>query len=137
MSRKKEVFAIYFPSWNPDRHYGQWYGKGFSEWELVKTTKPLFDGHEQPKVPEWGYFDESDPVWMEKQIDLAADHRQHAADASAVALLAIHHNGGTAHAQGCDAIHMACQNTQVTGGGADDQLFCLAVKRQTVGCDDL
>jgi hypothetical protein len=74
MSRKKEVFAIYFPSWNPDRHYGEWYGKGFSEWELVKTTKPLFDGHEQPKVPEWGYFDESDPVWMEKQIDLAADN---------------------------------------------------------------
>ena len=74
MSRKKEVFAIYFPSWNPDRHYGEWYGRGFSEWELVKTTRPLFDGHEQPKVPEWGYFDESDPVWMEKQIDLAADN---------------------------------------------------------------
>ena len=66
--------TIYFPSWDPDEHYERWYGKGFSEWELVKSTKPLFEGHEQPKVPTWGYFDESKPEWMEKQIDLAADH---------------------------------------------------------------
>jgi len=72
MGMKKEVFAIYFPSWHPDRHYEQWYGKGFCEWELLKTTKPLFPGHNQPKEPLWGYFDESDPVWMAKQIDLAA-----------------------------------------------------------------
>lgn len=70
----KEIFAIYFPSWHPDKHYEQWYGKGFSEWELLKTTKPLFAGHRQPKKPLWGYFDESDPVWMKKQIDTAADH---------------------------------------------------------------
>ncbi|MDD5705906.1 MAG: glycoside hydrolase family 99-like domain-containing protein [Kiritimatiellae bacterium] len=69
-----EVFAIYFPSWHPDRHYAKWYGAGFSEWELVKTTKPLFPGHHQPRQPLWGFFDESDPVWMAKQIDLAADH---------------------------------------------------------------
>ncbi|MBQ7208667.1 MAG: glycoside hydrolase family 99-like domain-containing protein [Lentisphaeria bacterium] len=73
MPRKKEIFAIYFPSWHPDRHYEKWYGKGFSEWELVKSTKPLFPGHVQPKEPEWGYFDESDRAWMAKQIDLAAD----------------------------------------------------------------
>jgi len=71
---KTEVIAIYFPSWHPDKHYERWYGKGFSEWELVKSAKPLFDGHHQPKEPLWGYFDESDPVWMKKQIDLAADH---------------------------------------------------------------
>jgi len=71
---KKEVFAIYFPSWHPDRHYEQWYGKGFCEWELIKTTKPLFPGHRQPLEPVWGYFDESAPVWMAKQIDLAADN---------------------------------------------------------------
>ena len=70
---KKEVFAIYFPSWHPDRHYERWYGKGFCEWDLIKTTRPLFPGHCQPLEPAWGYFDESDPVWMAKQIDLAAD----------------------------------------------------------------
>jgi len=71
---KKDIFAIYFPSWHPDKHYAQWYSEGFSEWELLKTTKPLFDEHAQPKRPLWGYFDESDPVMMEKQIDLAADN---------------------------------------------------------------
>lgn len=71
---KTELFAIYFPSWHPDRHYEKWYGRGFSEWELMKTTQPLFSGHTQPKKPLWGYFDESQPEWMEKQIDLAADH---------------------------------------------------------------
>ena len=74
MSRNKEIFAVYFPSWHPDRHYGQWYGQGFSEWELLKTTHPLFPGHKQPLQPEWGYFDESDPEWMARQIDLAANH---------------------------------------------------------------
>ena len=70
---KKEIFAIYFPSWHPDKHYEKWYGKGFSEWELVKTTKPLFKGHYQPRRPQWGYFDETDPEIMAKQIDIAAD----------------------------------------------------------------
>lgn len=69
-----EVYAIYFPSWHPDGHYANWYGKGFSEWELVKNNKPLFEGHRQPKEPLWGFFDESKPEWMERQIDLAADH---------------------------------------------------------------
>jgi len=69
-----EITAIYFPSWHPDEHYEKWYGKGFSEWDLIKSTRPLFDGHLQPKKPLWGFFDESKPKWMEKQIDLAADH---------------------------------------------------------------
>ena len=71
---KKEIFAVYFPSWHPDSHYEKWYGKGFCEWELMKTTRPLFEGHHQPRKPSWGWFDESDPQWMARQIDLAADH---------------------------------------------------------------
>ncbi len=71
---KSEVFAIYFPSWHMDRHYEKWYGKGFSEWELVKSTHPLFKEHVQPKKPLRGYFDESALENMIWQIDLAADH---------------------------------------------------------------
>lgn len=74
MSKKTEVVVIYFPSWHTNDHYQAWYGKGFSEWELIKTTKSLYPGHHQPKVPAWGYFDESDPIWSAKEIDLAADH---------------------------------------------------------------
>ena len=69
-----ETIAIYFPSWHANPHYEAWYGKGFSEWELVKSAKPLYPGHHQPKIPEWGCFDESDPAWAAREIDLAADH---------------------------------------------------------------
>jgi len=41
---------------------------------VVKAAKPRFPGHEQPKVPSWGYFNEADPVWAAKEIDLAADN---------------------------------------------------------------
>src|ERR1041385_4460439 len=49
-------------------------GKDWSEWELVKAAKPRFTGHQQPKVPLWGYEDESDPKVMARKIDAAADH---------------------------------------------------------------
>jgi len=74
MAKPDEVIAIYFPSFHPHDHSDTWYGRGFTEWENVKGARPLFEGHHQPKVPEWGYFDESDPEWAAKEIDLAADH---------------------------------------------------------------
>lgn len=74
MTNKTEVVTIYFPSWHPNDHYSAWYGPGFTEWELVKSAQPIYSGHYQPKLPSWGYFDESDPIWSAKEIDLAADH---------------------------------------------------------------
>jgi hypothetical protein len=41
---------------------------------VLKAAKPRFPGHEQPKVPSWGYFNEADPNWAAKEIDLAADN---------------------------------------------------------------
>jgi hypothetical protein len=69
-----EVAVYYFPNYHPDSINARWHGKGWTEWEVVKAAKPRFDGHEQPKVPAWGYFDESDPAWAAKEIDLAADN---------------------------------------------------------------
>lgn len=69
-----DVVAIYFPSFHQDSFYDQWYGTGWNEWQLMEERGPLFEGHEQPKHCEWGSFDEADPQWMAKQIDLAADH---------------------------------------------------------------
>lgn len=40
----------------------------------MKSSKPLYPGHHQPKIPCWGYFNESNPEWAAKEIDLAADH---------------------------------------------------------------
>jgi len=74
VSKPIEIAAYYFPNYHPgDARNEVWHGKGWTEWELVKRTEPRFPGHRQPKVPAWGYFDESDPEWAAKEIDLAAD----------------------------------------------------------------
>ncbi len=69
------VACYYFPNYHPsDGRNAKHHGAGWSEWELVKKATPRFPGHDQPKVPLWGYEDESDPVAMAKKIDAAADH---------------------------------------------------------------
>ena len=69
-----EVAAYYFPNYHPDSINSKWHGKGWTEWEVLKSARPRFKGHEQPKVPSWGYFNEADPIWAAKEIDLAADN---------------------------------------------------------------
>jgi hypothetical protein len=69
-----EVAAYYFPQFHPDPLNDLWHGKGWTEWEVLKSARPRFAGHRQPIVPEWGYFDEADPAWAAREIDLAADH---------------------------------------------------------------
>jgi hypothetical protein len=48
--------------------------EGIGEWETIRKARPKFEGHRQPRVPAWGYEDESDPAAMAKKIDAAADH---------------------------------------------------------------
>lgn len=69
-----EVAVYYFPNYHPDSINSKWHGKGWTEWEVLKSARPRFKGHEQPKVPSWGYFNEADPKWAAKEIDLAADN---------------------------------------------------------------
>ncbi|MFH0944497.1 MAG: glycoside hydrolase family 99-like domain-containing protein [Planctomycetota bacterium] len=69
------VASYYFGNYHPgDARNEKRKGKDWSEWELVKSAKPRFPGHAQPKVPLWGYEDESDPRVMAKKIDAAAEH---------------------------------------------------------------
>ncbi len=69
-----EVAAYYFPNWHVDPQNELWYGPGWTEWNLVQAAKPRYPGHAQPKVPAWGYFDESDPAWASREITLAREH---------------------------------------------------------------
>jgi hypothetical protein len=69
------IAAYYFPNYHAgDPRNERDRGAGWSEWDLVKAAKPRFEGHAQPKVPAWGYTDESDPKAMAQKIDAAADH---------------------------------------------------------------
>jgi hypothetical protein len=75
MANNFEVAVYYFPNYHPsDARNQQLHGHGWSEWELVKRAEPRFPGHLQPRVPLWGYEDESDPAVMARKIDAAADH---------------------------------------------------------------
>jgi hypothetical protein len=74
MTQKYEIGAYYFPNYHIDARNQIAHGKGWTEWELVKEATPRFAGHDQPKVPLWGYTDEADPNVFAKKIDAAADH---------------------------------------------------------------
>ena len=74
MSKKYEIAAYYFPNYHRNPQNEKWHGPGWTEWELMKRAEPRFQGHQQPKVPMWGYEDESKPEAMEKKITAAADY---------------------------------------------------------------
>jgi hypothetical protein len=70
-----DIAAYYFPNYHTDdaRNEAR-YGRGWSEWELVKNAVPRFTGHHQPKIPTWGYTNESDPDVMEMKINAASEY---------------------------------------------------------------
>ncbi len=69
-----QIGAYYFPNFHVDPRNEEVHGTGWTEWELVKRARPRFPGHQQPKVPLWGYQDESDPRVFECKIQAAHDH---------------------------------------------------------------
>ena len=74
MARAYDIAAYYFPNYHHEPRNDRDHPNGWTEWEQVKAARPRFPGHQQPKVPLWGYEDESDPAAMARKIDAAADH---------------------------------------------------------------
>jgi len=74
MPGKYQVAAYYFPNYHHDPQNEVVHGGGWNEWELVKRAGPRYPGQRQPRIPLWGYEDESDPLVMAKKIAAAADH---------------------------------------------------------------
>jgi hypothetical protein len=69
------VVSYYFGNYHPgDPRNVALKGPAWSEWELVRAARPRFAGHRQPRVPLWGYEDETDPAAMASKIAAAADH---------------------------------------------------------------
>lgn len=66
--------VYYFPNYHVDPRNEVVHGAGWTEWELMKQAQSRFPGHSQPRIPLWGYEDESDPSVFAKKIDAAADH---------------------------------------------------------------
>jgi hypothetical protein len=71
---KVEVVAFNFPSWHASPYMEEHFGKGWTEYDTLRNARPLFPGHTMPHYPLWGYYDESDPAWAAREVDLAATY---------------------------------------------------------------
>lgn len=65
------IFAYYFPQFYETKENSKWWGQGFTDWKLVKEAQPLYGGHNQPRVPQSGYYDQSDLNTLRQQVGLA------------------------------------------------------------------
>lgn len=67
-----KVFCFYFPQFYSIPQNDLHWGKGFTDWDNVRTSVPLYSGHRQPRVPQSEvYYDQSKPSTIKKQAALA------------------------------------------------------------------
>lgn len=62
---------MFLPQFHRDPFNDEWWGPGFTEWDLVRKSVPLFPGHRQPRLPQGGEFCLADKDELASQFQLA------------------------------------------------------------------
>lgn len=70
-----KTLAMFLPQYHQNDENDTWWGEGFTEWTNVKSAKPLYQGHMQPRVPYQGlYYDLSDRNELDNQMKMASEY---------------------------------------------------------------
>ena len=70
-----KMIPLYLPQFHTIPENDEWWGKGFTEWVNVRDAKPLFEGHNQPRVPlNNNYYDLSDIETLKWQCRIAKEY---------------------------------------------------------------
>lgn len=72
---KTKVIAYYLPQFHEIQENNLWWGQGFTEWTNVKKAEPLFEHHNQPRIPlNHNYYNLMDKKTVEWQTKLASEY---------------------------------------------------------------
>ena len=75
---KTKIVAMYLPQYHSIPENDMFWGKGFTDWVSVKKSKPLYKGHNQPRVPLSGeYYDLSHKESIALQAAMAKKYGVH------------------------------------------------------------